>query len=739
MASNPSPAESQQPESSPVPGSPTGPAVPPPGLDLAQADRDAWFRAVDEGRTEYLAEHLDSGLAGCTDSEGKTALMRAAAAGNEEAVKLLFNKERTAVTPEGWTALMSAACSGHKSIVERLAPIQAGERLKKGVDGFPAGATALSIAALCGHADCVEVLYKNGEETGEDGRDFPPVVYYSAIGAADALAKALREIAEREGEDIPGAPEEGTEAADPAAVIDLFPPDSQAYEKVAAIRDSLGNTPLVYAALCRNEEGTTNFTSVFTILGHFFGSRVDELGRTPLMLAAQSGNLWAVKALVDIIPEMVGKRCIKVEPGVDTAGLDALLSCSNSLNFSVYGDHRDVADFLSDKEEKKARDALTPLMIAAARGHVELCKRFADQVGFVTEDPVGNILAAGSTALMLAAQYGQLECAKVLADDEAGASNCNGKVALQIAEDKHHDDVASFLRSYQSESAPSLEGKVGSKARSEWENHDLATDKDSFTQSLIALCELLGVNNASDLAKRCKELVESDEANKEEITRLKEELKSVSKERDDLKTDKETLEQQLDEECKENAKLSESYKAIKDTPEKLSTAQKKIAALEQRIKDLEKMNSEQTCAKENEYKDSIAQLKEQLEEQKTATQKANESLQQSQQECDKLKEEVERLSEALEDAQKKIAEHEKRDKEGKSKQQLEEENAGLEEQKKKLESEIASLNERLEVALSLVRKLSDAASSATTTLQQSLELVKNHRELDEKPSERLGK
>ena len=93
-----------------------------------------------------------------------TALMRAAARGHAEIVRLLVEKESGMKDRGGWTALMWAAENGRADCVELLLGKEGGMRNK-------IGGTALMIAAGRGHADCAKLLLAEEGGMSDDYRD----------------------------------------------------------------------------------------------------------------------------------------------------------------------------------------------------------------------------------------------------------------------------------------------------------------------------------------------------------------------------------------------------------------------------------------------------------------------------------------------------------------------------------------------------------------------------------------
>ncbi|TNJ30609.1 Ankyrin repeat protein 1 [Giardia muris] len=145
------------------------------------ATKQEWFEGVVTGQYATVKAAI-SVFEGQRDSEGLTALMRAAAIGDDEMCRILAVSESGCATPQGYTALMLAALGDNEECVRILAPLEQAIILRDcrtplmlaaeagsakacsvllkwyGPESDANGLTALDYAVLAGHVDVVRSL-----------------------------------------------------------------------------------------------------------------------------------------------------------------------------------------------------------------------------------------------------------------------------------------------------------------------------------------------------------------------------------------------------------------------------------------------------------------------------------------------------------------------------------------------------------------------------------------------------
>lgn len=184
----------------------------------------------------------------------------------------------------------------------------------------------------------------------------------------------------------------------------------------------------------------------------------NDLGVTPLHLAAANGNTTAISLLLNRKAEVNAASASGVTPLMEAArsgSADAVrLLVANGANvnaresargqtalmWAVSRMHPDIVKILLENHaDVRARSEERPVMVMLDQGPRRSVKTSAQDAR--------QVMAGGSTALMLAAQNGSVESARLLlaagatANDAAG----DGKSALVMAAFAGHGDVAALL------------------------------------------------------------------------------------------------------------------------------------------------------------------------------------------------------------------------------------------------------------------------------------------------------
>lgn len=146
------------------------------------ATKQEWFEGAVSGQYATVKAAI-SVFEGQRDSDGLTALMRAAAIGDDEMCRILAVSESGRTTPQGYTALMLAALGDSVECVRILAPLEQAIILRD-------CRTPLMLAAEAGSAKACSVLLKwYGPETDANG--LTALDYAALAGHTDVVRSLL--------------------------------------------------------------------------------------------------------------------------------------------------------------------------------------------------------------------------------------------------------------------------------------------------------------------------------------------------------------------------------------------------------------------------------------------------------------------------------------------------------------------------------------------------------------------
>lgn len=319
------------------------------------------------GDFETTRRHLsDKDL---TDSNGRTALDLAKEAGQGSVVEVLDPMDE-----KGFTALMRAAAQGDLDTVKILTPVQKG--MQTVVDGecsckndkhwFNKGTTALMIAAHYGYVDVVKELMKH-EYSIHDSRGRTALMIAAAWGKTNAV-KALIPLQKKmqtTGDGEYEADEQGFWFNKGSTAL-IF---ATRYCRLSAIKelikhegrmqDEFGGTALMWAA-------RHGYTKAISLLIEKESRMQNERGWTALMWAVHSVKIEAVKLLVDHEKGMTSTResetiqhnssslsvIFNVIPDFFPPGSTAL-SIAKKCSTLFVGDYKSILSILSQYYEER--------------------------------------------------------------------------------------------------------------------------------------------------------------------------------------------------------------------------------------------------------------------------------------------------------------------------------------------------------------------------------------------------
>ncbi|TNJ26173.1 Ankyrin repeat protein 2 [Giardia muris] len=452
---------------------------------------------------------------GMQDEDGLTALMWAAYHGKTDCVRLLLSEAGKHTTgawsnfSPGATALMMAAHENHPEIVQFLLPYEQGmidsngntamwyankrtswmsdnyqvrrllenegseraspppqgpaflqvfatvgdvEGVQKHLDrvGYQNlnGTTALMMAAEKGHSDCIPLLEK---EIGmQNNWGWTALMWGALNGQTDCarllLSEAGRQSTEKWDDFPPGAT---------ALMIAVAKGHSRCIpllEKEVRMQDNRGWTALMYAAHGGHIDCARLLLSEAGLQSSKEANGMPK-GTSALMLAAARGSTGIV-ALLE--PYELGLRDCQG----NTAGHIARANPRNSKELIALLE-RDSPDNLALRFLPPAVD-ITPLIQAVIAGDREAFHAHLDEAGRKDTD--------GRTALMYAAERGEVEFVRLLRTQELRTQDQEGRIALMLA--AQHGEVGCVkllleeadLENSRGESALDIAGSVGSKA-----------------------------------------------------------------------------------------------------------------------------------------------------------------------------------------------------------------------------------------------------------------------------------
>jgi ankyrin repeat protein len=338
-------------------------------------------------------------LASSKDNYGLTPLHWAAVNGNKALAELLLaNKaEVNATNASGATPLHAAAMTGHETVAELLLANKA-EVNAKNYDGL----TPLYLAAMEGHKAVAERLLANKAEV--NARDSK----YGASPLYVAAAKGHRDLVEL-----------------------LLKNKADANAKA-----NNGTTPLHAAA----EHGFRDIVELLLANGADVRARGNQ-GAAPLDLAAAQGH----KDVVELLHQHGAQEATAGVSAAAPAGAGATPAPAAILVAAQSGDLMKLKALLKDSPDlvlSRDKNGATPLHLAGGYGHKDLVELL-----LASKAEVNAKDNSGTTPLYFAALYGHADVAKLLIANKAdvNARDSHGQTPLHGASLMGHRDVAELL------------------------------------------------------------------------------------------------------------------------------------------------------------------------------------------------------------------------------------------------------------------------------------------------------
>lgn len=347
-------------------------------------------------------------------------LLTAAARGNIEMCRFLADHFPQLVTSSccgEWNALRSAACYGQLDILHLL--------LDKGVDVDECGhsdRTALRAAAWSGQLAAVQLLLQTGAQVDRrDSEQRTALMAAAFMGHRDVVSVIIQYGADVNAVDKSGATalhlnlSNGSKQDEHSETTRLLLENSADCK----IEDGNGRVALHLAAY----HGDSCLSSIFE--KNPIVDIMDNMGQTPLMLAASQGQLTSVQYLTETAHADVDS--------IDNNG-------RTSLQWAAINGHSKVVEYLcgiGSDEGHKDNDGAVALHYAVTNDNVELVKPLTNKHTVEAKDRYGQ------HPMMIAAANGNLRVLEYLMEvsDIINQPDHEGRTALSLAAMAAHTQI----------------------------------------------------------------------------------------------------------------------------------------------------------------------------------------------------------------------------------------------------------------------------------------------------------
>ncbi len=253
---------------------------------------------------------------------GETPLMTAARVGSVNSVKALLARGATVDSKDdrrGQTALMWAAAEGHANVVEVLIEVGADFRAR-----LASGFTPLLFAVREGRSEVVQVLLKAGADVNETvpiegrrrgyGGRMPPIgaspLLLAVMNAHFELASQLLDAGANPNADLPGTRSSTRSHRSVSLASATTIPGPQG-------SGSMDSIELVKKLVARG----ANVNARMTKRANLTNTRLNEIGATPFLLAAQTADAELMKTLAALGADPLLTNVDNTTPLIVAAGL----------------------------------------------------------------------------------------------------------------------------------------------------------------------------------------------------------------------------------------------------------------------------------------------------------------------------------------------------------------------------------------------------------------------------------
>ncbi|TNJ28762.1 Ankyrin repeat protein 1 [Giardia muris] len=371
-------------------------------LIIAVQNHDFW------GVRQYIPMY-----AGRRGHQRRTALMYAASDGVVDIVRLLLSHEATLQSEGGLTALIFAAQNGHTECVRML-------RAKEARIQDDWGWTALMWAVQNNHEACARFLLED-EAYAQNTCGQTALMRAAWSGHLQLLRLLLNKEACVTDMNGMTALMYAAQAKKPHCVRALLPLEAQ-------MKSSTGFTALMLATLCGHLSCIRMLLCETTLRG--FGSCRDIVlpqGSTALMIAAYCGHLDIVSVL---LPYELGL--------INSSGYTALC-------YACKAGHTNIISLLERETESCIIRVPQPTRGYTYLMHCVVIGELKDVARALTDARRQD--ETGKTALMYAAELGDLEKVKLLIPSELELKDREGRMAITYATNAGHLACAALLSS----------------------------------------------------------------------------------------------------------------------------------------------------------------------------------------------------------------------------------------------------------------------------------------------------